>query len=68
VQQRREAFAEDRAPQYLILDRDVKFSGEVATMLENLPNELSEQLIAVPGRTAWRSVGWEVVGGNCWTT
>ena len=68
VQQLREAFPEDRAPQYLILDRDVKFSGEVATMLEYLPNELSEQLIAVPGRTAWRSVGWEVVGGNCWTT
>src|SRR5215469_10152705 len=31
--QLREAFPEDRAPQYLILDRDVKFSGEVATML-----------------------------------
>src|SRR6516164_5836578 len=27
VQQVREAFPEDRAPQYLILDRDVKFSG-----------------------------------------
>ena len=26
VQQRREAFLEDRAPQYLILDRDVKFN------------------------------------------
>jgi putative transposase len=31
-----EAFPEDRAPQYLILDRDVKFSGEVATTLEYL--------------------------------
>ena len=40
VQQLREAFPEDRAPQYLILDRDGKFSGEVATMLEYLPSEL----------------------------
>ena len=40
VQQLREAFPEDRAPQYLILDRDVKFSGEVATMLEYLGSEL----------------------------
>ena len=40
VQQLREAFPEDRAPQYLILDRDGKFNGEVATMLEYLGSEL----------------------------
>ena len=47
VQQLREAFPEDRAPQYLILDRDGKFNGEVATMLEYLGSELI--------RTAYRS-------------
>ena len=40
VQQLREAFPEDRAPQYLVLDRDGKFSGDVATMLEYLGSEL----------------------------
>ena len=34
VQQLREAFPEDRAPQYLVLDRDSKFKGDVAAMLE----------------------------------
>ena len=68
VQQLREAFPEDRAPQYLILDRDGKFNGEVATMLEYLGSELIRTAYRVPGRTAWRSVGWEVVGGNFWTT
>jgi transposase InsO family protein len=47
VQQLREAFPEDRAPQYLVLDRDGKFKGEVATMLEYLGSELM--------RTAYRS-------------
>jgi transposase InsO family protein len=40
VQQLREAFPEDRAPRYLILDRDCKFNGEVATMLKDLGSEL----------------------------
>ena len=40
MQQLREAFPEDRAPQYLILDRDGKFKGEVATMLKYLGSEL----------------------------
>ena len=31
VQQVREAFPEDRAPQYLILDLDSKFNGDAAT-------------------------------------
>jgi hypothetical protein len=47
VQQLREAFPEDRAPQHLILDRDVRFSGKVATMLKYLGTE--------PIRTAYRS-------------
>jgi hypothetical protein len=40
VKQLREAFPEDRAPRYLVLDRDRKFSGEVRTMLECLGREL----------------------------
>src|SRR5215472_15154469 len=47
VQQLREAFLEDHAPKYLILDRDGKFSGEVARMLPHLGSELI--------RTAYRS-------------
>jgi putative transposase len=40
VQQLREAFSEDRAPKYLVLDRDGKFSGDVARMLECVGSEL----------------------------
>jgi len=40
MQQLREAFPEDRALRYLILDRDSKFKGEVATMLKDLGSEL----------------------------
>ena len=34
VQQLREAFPEDRTRKYLVIDRDGKFSGDVARMLE----------------------------------
>ena len=47
VQQLREAFPEDRAPKHLVLDRDSKFGGEVAAMLECLGSRLM--------RTAYRS-------------
>ena len=40
VQQLRESFPEDRAPQYLILDRDGRFNGDVAMMLKYLGSEL----------------------------
>jgi putative transposase len=40
VQQLREAFPEDRAPQYLVLDHDGKFSRKVAAMLKCLASEL----------------------------
>jgi hypothetical protein len=55
VQQLREAFPEDRAPQYLILDRDAKFEGEVATMLKYFGRELVQ--------TAYRTPGAERGGG-----
>jgi len=40
VQQLREAFPEDHAPKYLVLDRDGKFGAEVAAMLECLGSKL----------------------------
>jgi len=61
VQQLREAFPEDRAPQYLILDRDVKFSGEVATMLEYLGSEL----IRTAYRSPWQNGVAERWVGSC---
>ena len=61
VQQLREAFPEDRAPQYLILDRDGKFSGEVATMLEYLPSEL----IRTAYRSPWQNGVAERWVGSC---
>jgi hypothetical protein len=50
-----EAFPEDGAPQYLVLDQDGRFKGEVATMLEYLGSELI--------RTAYRSPWQNDVGG-----
>jgi putative transposase len=47
VQQVRETFPEDQAPKHPVLDRDRKFSGEVAAMLKCLGRELI--------RTAYRS-------------
>ncbi|HWT80888.1 MAG TPA: integrase core domain-containing protein, partial [Candidatus Methylomirabilis sp.] len=61
VQQLREAFPEDRAPQYLILDRDSKFNGEVATMLEYLGSEL----IRTAYRSPWQNGVAERWVGSC---
>jgi transposase InsO family protein len=61
VQQLREAFPEDRAPQYLLLDRDVNFSGEVATMLEYLGSEL----IRTAYRSPWQNGVAERWVGSC---
>jgi putative transposase len=61
VQQLREAFPEDRAPRYLILDRDGKFKGEVATMLECLGSEL----IRTAYRSPWQNGVAERWEGSC---
>jgi len=47
VQQLREAFPDDSAPDYVILDRDTKFTGEVAEMLKAMGSQ--------PTRTGYRS-------------
>jgi transposase InsO family protein len=61
VQQLREAFPEDRAPRYLILDRDSKFNGEVATMLKDLGSEL----IRTAYRSPWQNGVAERWVGSC---
>ena len=61
VQQLREAFPEERAPKYLILDRDSKFSGEVATMLKSLGSEL----IRTAYRSPWQNGVAERWVGSC---
>jgi hypothetical protein len=55
VQQLRGAFPEDRAAEYLILDRDAKFGGEVTTMLEGLGSELIQTAYHSPWQTASQS-------------
>ena len=61
VQQLREAFPEDQAPKYLVLDRDRKFSGEVTTMLECLGSEL----IRTAYRSPWQNGVAERWVGSC---
>lgn len=61
VQQLREAFPEESAPKYLVLDRDGKFSGEVAVMLESLGSEL----IRTAYRSPWQNGVAERWVGSC---
>jgi len=61
VQQLREAFPEDRAPKYLILDRDSNFSGEVATQLGGFGTEL----IRTAYRSPWQNGVAERWVGSC---
>ena len=61
VQQLREAFPEDRAPRYLVLDRDGKFSGEVVAMLKCLGSEL----IRTAYRSPWQNSVAERWVGSC---
>jgi transposase InsO family protein len=61
VQQLREAFPEDRAPKYLLLDRDGKFTGGVARMLECL----GSKLIRTAYRSPWQNGMAERWVGRC---
>ncbi len=61
VQQLREVFPEDRAPKYLLLDREGKFSGEVARMLKCLGSEL----IRTAYRSPWQNGVAERWVGSC---
>jgi len=61
AQQLREAFPEESAPQYLILDRDSKFGGEVATILKSL----GRKLIRTAYHSPWQSGVAERWVGSC---
>jgi transposase InsO family protein len=61
VQRLREAFPEDRAPKYLILDRDGKFSGDGARMLECL----GSKQIRTAYRRPWQNGVADRWVGNC---
>jgi len=69
AQQLREAFPENTAPRYLILDRDRKYEGEVTEVLQSLlDSELVQRPIKVLGRMGWPKDGWGAVAENCWIT
>jgi putative transposase len=61
AQQIREAFPEDPASRYLILDRDRKYAGEATEML----NQLGRQLIQTAYRSPWRNGIAERSVGGC---
>ena len=60
-QQVREAFPEDAAPRYLILDRDRKYAGEATEMLK----QLGSQLIRTGFRSPWQNGIAERWVGSC---
>ncbi len=51
VQQLREAFPEETAPKYLILDRDKNFGGDVTEIL----NSLGSRVIRTSYRSPWQN-------------
>ena len=51
MQQLREAFPEETAPKYLVLDRDKKFGGDVPEML----NSLGSRLLRTSYRSLWQN-------------
>ncbi len=61
AQQLREAFPEDTAPRYLILDRDRKYQGEATEVLESL----SSELIRTAYRSPWQNGVVERWVGSC---
>ena len=67
AQQIREAFPEETAPRYLILDRDRKYSGEATEILKHLDS----RLVRTGFRNPWQNgiaERWSgAVAGNCWT-
>lgn len=67
VQQLREAFPEDTAPQYLILDREGKFDRDVTEAIKSM----NSKLVRTAYRSPWQNGVAERWGGaaveNCWT-
>jgi putative transposase len=61
VQQLREAFPEDNAPRYLILDRDRKYEGEATEVLQSINSEL----IRTSYQSPWQNGVAERWVGSC---
>ena len=61
AQQLREAFPEDTAPRYLILDRDRKYHGEATEVLHSL----SSELIRTSYQSPWQNGVAERWVGSC---
>jgi len=61
AQQLREAFPEDTAPRYLILDRDRKYEGEVTEVLQSL----SSELVRTSYQSPWQNGVAERWVGSC---
>ena len=55
VQQLREAFPEDTAPRYLILDRDRRYEGEATKVLQSMSSELIRTCYQSPWQKAYAS-------------
>jgi putative transposase len=62
AQQLREAFPFERSFKYLIFDRDAKFGNEVLSAVQSIELAAVRTSFKSPGRTEWRSAGWEVAG------
>jgi transposase InsO family protein len=60
-QQLREAFPDDTAPRYLILDRDRKYEGEAAEVLQSL----SRELLRTAYQSPWQNGVAERWVGSC---
>jgi hypothetical protein len=60
-QQLREAFPDDAAPRYLILDRDRKYAGEATEVLRSL----SRELIRTAYQSPWQNGVAERWVGSC---
>ena len=61
VQQLREAFPEDTAPRYLILDRDRKYEGEATEVLQSM----SSEMIRTSYQSPWQNGVAERWVGSC---
>jgi hypothetical protein len=66
VQQLGEACPYTPAHQFLLFDRDAKFGDGVVTSAKEMGSEpVRIPHFVVPGRTEWRSVGWEAADKTC---
>jgi putative transposase len=68
VQQLREAFPYQSAPEFLIFDHDAKYGLEVPAAIRSMKIGCVQTAIQSPGRTESRSAGWRAVAATCLIT